>query len=76
MAEAGAQNGTGSAEQDVRGRDQALHHPSTQGQGTYLTASRRRRRWGLRRRRRRRRRLWHRSRGRPIGVCVNAAVVS
>jgi len=52
--EASSQDGAGSAEQDVRGRDQALPNPSAQGQGPDLIASRRRRRWrGLRRRRRR-----------------------
>lgn len=67
MAEASAQNGAGGAEQDVRGRDQALHNPSAQGQGPNLIASRRRRWWGLRRRRRRRLRRRRRS---PVAVRV------
>jgi len=72
VAEASSQNGAGSAEQDVRGRDQALHNPSAQGQGPDLIASRRRRWWGLRRRRRRRLRRRRRS---PVAVRVNAVAV-
>lgn len=53
VAETGAQDGAGSAEQNVRGRDQALHNPSTQGQGPDLIASRRRRRRRPRRQKRR-----------------------
>jgi len=46
VVETGAQNGTGGDEQDVRRRDQALHNPSAQRQGSDLIASRRRwRRW-------------------------------
>jgi len=75
VAEASSQNGAGSAEQDVRGRDQALHNPSAQGQGPDLIASRRRRRRGVLRRRRRRR-LRRRRRGGPVAVRVNAVAVS
>jgi len=68
VAEASTQDGAWGAEQDVRRWDQALHNPSTQGQGPYLIASRRRRRWwGLWWWRRRR--LRHRRRS-PIAVSV------
>lgn len=75
MAEASSQDRAGGAEQDVRGRDQALHNPSAQGQGPDLIASRRRR--GRRRgqRRRRRRRLRRRRRRGPVAVRVNAVAV-
>lgn len=57
MVETGAQNGAGGDEQNVRRRDQTLHNPSAQRQGSDLIASRRRRwrrrcRWELEQRRR------------------------